>query len=114
MSLNNKVYDVLKAIAQVILPAMGTLYFALAGIWNLPDVEKVIGSITAIDAFFGVILSLLSHSYKPSPDGHLVVDKSGLDKDVYSLQINTPLSEIDQKKVLNLAVVLSEDSPKTD
>ena len=34
--MSNKVYDILKFIAQVVLPALGTLYFALAGIWNWP------------------------------------------------------------------------------
>lgn len=61
--MSNKVYDVLKYIAQVILPAIGTLYFALAGIWNFPFGEQIVGTITAIDTFLGVILRISTVSY---------------------------------------------------
>ena len=44
MKLSNKVYDVLKWIAMYLLPALGTLYFALAGIWNFPYGEQVVGT----------------------------------------------------------------------
>ena len=54
--MSNKVYDVLKYIAQVVLPALGTLYFALASIWGLPYGEQIVGTITAIDAFLGALL----------------------------------------------------------
>lgn len=63
MKLSNKVYDVVKFIAQIFLPALGTLYFALAGIWNFPYAEQVVGTITAIDTFLGVILGLSSSNY---------------------------------------------------
>ncbi|MCI6265879.1 MAG: phage holin [Erysipelotrichaceae bacterium] len=61
--MSNKVYDILKFIAQIVLPAMGTLYFALAGIWNLPYGEQVVGTITAVDTFLGALLGLSSMSY---------------------------------------------------
>lgn len=64
MKMSNKVYDVLKFIAQIILPAIGTLYFALAGIWNLPYGEQIVGTITAIDTFLGALLGLSSMNYK--------------------------------------------------
>ena len=56
MKLSNKVYDILKAIALIWLPAIGTLYFALAGIWNLPYPEEIVGTITAVDTFLGAVL----------------------------------------------------------
>ena len=62
--MSNKVYDVLKYIAQIVLPAIATLYFALAGIWNFPYGEEVVGTITAIDTFLGVILGISSANYK--------------------------------------------------
>ena len=62
--LSNKVYDVLKWIAQLLLPALGTLYFALAGIWGFPYGEEIIGTITAIDVFLGVILGISTANYK--------------------------------------------------
>ena len=64
--MTNKVYDVLKYIAQIVLPAIGTLYFALAGIWGLPCGEQVVGTITAIDAFLGAILRITTVKYNKS------------------------------------------------
>ena len=63
MKMNDKTYDVLKWIATYLLPALGTLYFALAQIWNLPYGEQVVGSITAIDTFLGVVLGLNTIQY---------------------------------------------------
>lgn len=62
--MSNKTYDVLKYIAQIVLPALGTLYFALASIWNLPYGEQVVGTITALDTFLGALLMLSSANYK--------------------------------------------------
>ena len=63
----DKVYDILKAIAMIILPALGTLYFALAGIWGWPYAEQIVGTITAIDTFLGVILGISTMQYKKTP-----------------------------------------------
>ena len=63
MKISNKVYDVLKWIAQYLLPALGTLYFALSTIWGFPYGEQIVGTITAIDAFLGAILGLSSATY---------------------------------------------------
>lgn len=62
--MSNKIYDVLKWIAMYLLPAIGTLYFALAGIWGLPYGEQIVGTITAVDTFLGVILGISSAQYK--------------------------------------------------
>lgn len=64
MKLSNKVYDALKWIAQILLPALGTLYFALAGIWGFPYAEQIIGTITAIDTFLGVLLGISTMQYR--------------------------------------------------
>ena len=64
MKFSNKVYDILKWIAMYLLPALGTLYFALAGIWGLPYGEQIVGTITAIDTFLGVILGISTMQYK--------------------------------------------------
>lgn len=64
MKMNNKVYDILKWIALILLPALGTLYFALAGIWGFPYAEQIVGTITAIDTFLGVLLGISANTYK--------------------------------------------------
>ena len=63
MIMSNKIYDILKWIAQYFLPALATLYFALAGIWGLPYGEQVVGTITAVDTFLGIILGFSSARY---------------------------------------------------
>ena len=67
--MSNKVYDVLKWIAMYLLPAFGTLYFALSGIWGLPYGEQIVGTITAIDTFLGVILGISTAQYNKRSDG---------------------------------------------
>ena len=64
MKLNNKTYDVMKWIAQYLLPAVGALYFALSQIWGLPYGEQIVGTITAVDAFLGAILGISTMNYK--------------------------------------------------
>lgn len=64
--MSNKVYDALKYVAQIVLPALATLYFALAQIWGLPYAEHIVGTITAVDAFLGAILRLTTIKYEKS------------------------------------------------
>ena len=61
--MSNTTYDRLKFIAQVVLPAAGTLYAALAGIWGLPYAEQIVGTIVAVDTFLGVVLKISTHQY---------------------------------------------------
>lgn len=68
MTFSNKTYDKLKWIAQILLPALGTLYFTLSGIWGFPYGEQIVGTISAIDVFLGVILKISSDNYKVQPD----------------------------------------------
>ena len=63
MKLSNKTYDILKWIAQYLLPGLGTLYFALVSIWGLPYGEQIVGTITAVDTFLGVILGISTAEY---------------------------------------------------
>ena len=62
--MSDSVYDALKEFAQVWLPAIGTLYFAIASIWGLPYAEQIVGTITAIDAFLGAILKISTDHYE--------------------------------------------------
>ena len=64
MIFSDKIYDILKWVALILLPALGTLYFALASIWGLPYGQEVVGTITAIDAFLGALLGISTVQYK--------------------------------------------------
>lgn len=67
--MSNKVYDILKYIAQIILPALATLYLTLAGIWGLPYGEAISGTIMAIDTFLGVALKISNNNYNKTKGG---------------------------------------------
>lgn len=64
MKMSNKVYDVIKWITLIVLPGIGTLYFAIAGIWGLPFAEEITGTITAVVTFLGAALGISSYNYK--------------------------------------------------
>ena len=68
MTMSNKVYDVLKWIAMVVLPAAGTLYSALAALWGFPYGEQIVGTIVAVDAFLGTILQISNVNYKKNAE----------------------------------------------
>lgn len=63
MKLTNKQYDVLKWIAMIALPAIGTLYSTLAGIWGFPYGDQIVGTVLAIDTFLGVLLGISTAQY---------------------------------------------------
>ena len=63
MKMSNKAYDILKYIAQIVLPALATLYFALAKIWNFPYGAEIVGTISAVDAFLGALLQISTNQY---------------------------------------------------
>lgn len=67
--MSDKMYEVLKFMAMVVLPALGTLYFALSAIWGLPYGEQVVGTITAIDTFLGALLGISTAQYNKAKGG---------------------------------------------
>lgn len=68
MLLSDKWYDHMKRLTTIILPAFASAYYALGGIWNLPETEKVVGTITVIITFLGAVLGISSKSYKNSDE----------------------------------------------
>ena len=63
MILPDKVYDILKWIAQILLPALGALYFGLAKIWSFPYGTEIVGTIAVLDTFLGALLGISSGIY---------------------------------------------------
>ncbi len=66
--MSNKLYDILKWVALIGFPALGTLYFAVAGVWGLPYAEEVVATVTAIDTFLGVVLGISCANYNKADD----------------------------------------------
>lgn len=61
--MSNKLYDALKWTAQILIPAIGALYFGLAQIWGLPYSEEIVGTLTCIDVFLGTLLGISTIQY---------------------------------------------------
>lgn len=78
IKMSTQTYDILKYIARYVLPALGTLYFAIATIWGLPYGEQIVGTISAIDIFLATILGISAYQYdKAGKDisGTLYIDE---------------------------------------
>lgn len=102
--ITGKLYDYLKWLAQVIFPALGTLYVALAALWSLPAAQAVAGTILAVDTFLGVILGISQVSYgKQLGGGTMHVDATG-DKTVYSLELDGDPEELVNMKEVRFKI----------
>jgi len=101
MVFNTKVYDILKWIAQFLLPGVGTLYFGISKIWGLPYGAEIVGTITAVDAFLGILLGISSANY--IGEGTVQVDTTRA-KDLYRLDLNVPVEDVAGMKQVTLMV----------
>ena len=101
--LNDKVYNVLKWVTMIVLPALGTLYFTLGGLWNWPYGEQVVGTITAIATFFGVILGISTAKYKG--DGVITLEND----EAKSIEMGLTDDELKNKKTVTLKVANTKD-----
>lgn len=64
MKLSNNIYDVLKWLVIIVLPAAATLYNVLAGVWGWPHAEEVVATVTAVDTFLGAVLCISNVKYQ--------------------------------------------------
>ncbi len=102
MTLSNKVYDTLKWISQILLPGLGTLYFAISGIWGLPYCEQVVGTLSAITVFIGMLLGLSAAKYPG--DGTIKMQGA-----TYKTKLSIPMSDLNDKKSVMLMVKDGEE-----
>lgn len=66
IKLNNKVYNVLKWVVMIAIPACATLYFALATIWGFPYGDEVVATMTATATFLGALIGVSTKNYNQS------------------------------------------------
>lgn len=91
----NKWYNRLKFVAQILLPAVATFYFAVASIWGLPKAEEVVGTLTALDALLGAVLGLSAKQYNA---------RTPYDGIMEFIEVPHPEDETRKKKVFTLAL----------
>lgn len=108
--LSDRVYDAGKRLTQVILPAIGALYFSLAKIWNFPAAEEVVGTLACVATFIGVTLGISNKNYEASGyDGslreiELEPQDEGETASTFRLEVNKDLDELRDKKSIQLKV----------
>ena len=69
MQISNKLYNVLKWVVMIVMPAAATLYQVLAGLWNFPFADQIVGTITALATFLGACLMISTKNYNKTQDG---------------------------------------------
>lgn len=100
--ITGKLYDYLKWLAQVVLPALGALYAALAGLWGLPAALEVSGTILAIDAFLGALLGISQVAYNKQVGGGQV---NVIPKEGGGLKYDLELDGLEPADLVNLKEV---------
>ena len=68
---NSKIYDALKYVALIVLPAVAVLWSTLGKIWGWPLVTEITATICAVDTFLGALLGISSMQYnkQQAPEG---------------------------------------------
>lgn len=112
--MSNKLYDRLKFMTQIVLPALGALYFTLAQIWGMPHGEQVVGSITATVLFLGICLGISSSKYSPepvegTPVGDFIVEQGSEGQTIYRLALSGDPETFSEKDVISFKVNRGEN-----
>lgn len=105
--LSDKLYNLVKKLVQIVLPAFASFYFGLAGIWDLPEPDKVVGTIALLTTFLGIILGISSAQYTASGkgiDGRLVVQPSESGPVVQAVSYDGTAEDLAGKKTITLKV----------
>lgn len=105
--LNKPIYDTVKWLVQVAFPALATMYAALSEIWGLPFTLEVVGTITAITTFLGIILGISSARYHNSDnrfDGVMHVEENEAGTDVYNLELKDEPDNLARMRELTFKV----------
>lgn len=104
MILPDKIYDICKWLVQIVFPAIGACYAALAALWGFPYAEQIVGSISAICVLLGACLRISNSNY--NGDGVLTVnsDLDDDDENKYNVAFNKDLSELANKKQIMVTV----------
>jgi Putative phage holin Dp-1 len=108
MLLKDDVYRWLKHFSTVLLPALGSAYFALSTLWNLPATEQVLGTLAILETFLVAVLAASSRSYYNSDapyDGTMnVLYDQELEKTTFSLELTVPPEELEKQKYISFKV----------
>jgi len=111
LSFGNATYDLIRRIVEIILPGAGAFYFGASTIWGetvFPNPDKVVGTITLLVVFLGLILSLSRKNYTApetaTPVGSFVINTTEVDRPPYRIEADLTLEELEAKKTITFDV----------
>lgn len=106
MILNSKLYNALKWVALILLPGFASFYLGFGQIWDFPETDKIVGSITLMDTFLGAMLQLSSKTYQNDPrnvDGYVTPTNPDPDTGIPGVAFTMsrhPIDFFDRDKVI--------------
>ena len=77
--LSNKLFDILKWIAMLVLPGLATFYFAVSGIWGLPYQVEIVGSLVAVNVWLSALLAVSNAQWQAIQIASLTYAATGRD-----------------------------------
>lgn len=114
--ITGKLYDRLKFLAMIALPAVGTLYITLAALWDLPKPQEVAATILAFDTFLGALLQLSANAYAKDVAmvGDMIVHEKEGGGTVHTLQIDSDkdLEDLEDKREVRFRVQKKKATPR--
>lgn len=63
MKLNDRLYDILKWITMIVLPALATAYVGLSSIWGWPYADEIAKTTAVICTLLGALLGISTATY---------------------------------------------------
>lgn len=63
MKLGNKLYDILKWVTMIVIPALATAYVGLASVWGWPYADEVAKTAAVICTLLGALLGISTAQY---------------------------------------------------
>ena len=66
MKLPNKLYDILKWVTMIVIPALATAYVGLASIWGWPYADEVAKTAAVVCTLLGALLGISTAEYNKS------------------------------------------------
>lgn len=114
MKLDDQMYNTMKWVAQILLPALGSLYFGIAQIWGLPAAEEVVGTIVLVDTFLGALLGLSAKAYNDANEPNAgFLTQVGNDPDTGMPHLSMTLTKTPDELLANKTVTLRIENPST-
>ena len=69
MIIPDKIYNILKWVAIIALPALSFFYFTISQIWGLPYGTEVSATIDALALLIGTLIGVSNYNYKKGAEG---------------------------------------------